>query len=281
MMLIADSGSTKTSWCLTHDDGSCDTCVTSGINPFHIGQNEIVRLLNAEFSINKTDVTKICFYGAGCASEQQQQILKKSLAAYFGNVVSQVYSDLLAAAHALCGWSQGIACILGTGSNSCVYDGQAIMRHVSPLGFILGDEGSGADLGKRLLNGIFKQQFATSVHDAFFAAHPQSVTEMLEHVYRKPFPSRYLAQYVPFIAAHIGFPDMAELVRDSFLDFFGKNVMLYPEAKHLPVHFTGGVAFIFGEQLRKAANSLGLTVGNIIRDPMPALIEYHRNAADL
>jgi N-acetylglucosamine kinase-like BadF-type ATPase len=282
MILIADSGSTKASWCLIRRNGSLDTCVTSGINPFHIEKNEIVHLLNRELSIDKTGVTKICFYGAGCASASQQQILREAFAAYFGDVTFEIYSDLLAAAHALCGKSQGIACILGTGSNSCVYDGQAIIRHVSPLGFILGDEGSGADLGKRLLNGIFKQQFAPSVNNTFFASyHPTNIAETLEHVYQKPFPSRYLAQYTTFIAAHIGFPDMAELVHSSFCDFFQKNVMSYPEAKYLPVHFIGGVAFAFEKQLRKAANSFGLTAGKIIRDPMPMLVEHHRNCTDL
>ncbi|MDR1866079.1 MAG: ATPase [Bacteroidales bacterium] len=276
MILIADSGSTKTTWCLPDENAGWESCTTSGINPFFLEGEDIVRLLRTEFSLAREGITSVRFYGAGCALPEKKRIVAEALAACFDVADIAVYSDLLAAAHSLCGNSPGIACILGTGSNSCRYDGQEIVQNVSPLGFILGDEGSGAVLGRKLLSGVLKNQFPASLREAFFASYPATVAEILENVYRKPFPNRYLAQYARFIASHSDVPEMRKLLHDSFCEFFQKNVMQYAQACHFPVHFTGSIAFFFREHLVRAAQSFGLTVGKISAEPMPGLIKYYQ-----
>ena len=277
MILIAESGSTRTTWCIVRDNDLVETCYTSGINPFFLGEEDIRKLLNIEFSLPKTDIASIFFYGAGCGFPDKQKMLFDVLSSYFGTTDVEVNSDLLAAARSLCKAGEGVACILGTGSNSCLYDGKKIVQNTPPLGFILGDEGSGSYLGKNLLSGIFKNQFPEAIRDDFFTTYPEAVvSEALENVYRKPFPNRYLAQYAKFIANHINHSDIEKMVENGFSEFLRRNVMQYPGVNHLPVHFTGSIAFFFREQLEKTLKSFGLTVGTISQEPMQGLIEYHR-----
>ena len=277
MILIAESGSTRTTWCIVRDNGLVETCYTSGINPFFLGAEEVWKLLETEFSLPKNDISSVSFYGAGCGFPDKQQMLFDVLSSCFGTTDVEVNSDLLAAARSLCKAGEGIACILGTGSNSCLYDGKKIVQNTPPLGFILGDEGSGSYLGKNLLSGIFKNQFPEAIRDDFFTAYPEAaVSEALENVYRKPFPNRYLAQYAKFIANHINHTDIEKMVENGFSEFLRRNVMQYPGVNHLPVHFTGSIAFFFREQLEKTLKSFGLTVGTISQEPMQGLIEYHR-----
>ncbi len=275
MFLIADSGSTKTTWCLVNSDKSASTCSTGGINPFQLGLEEIVHLLEAEFTLSRTGISKIWFYGAGCAFADKNQIVANALSHYFG--VSEIFvnSDLLAAAHSLCGDRPGIACIMGTGSNSCYYNGKEIVQNVSPLGYVLGDEGSGNALGKKLLADILKNQLPEEIRNTFFDTYRVTTGEILDNIYRKPFPNRYLAQYARFVADHISYPEMQALASHCFREFFQRNVMQYEAAQQLPVHFTGSIAFYFSEIIKKTACEFGLTVGNISQEPMPGLIKYH------
>ena len=267
MMLIAESGSTRTTWCIVRDDGLVETCYSSGINPFFLGAEEIRILLDTEFSLPKVDISSVFFYGAGCAFPDKQQMLFDVLSSCFGTTDLEVNSDLLAAARSLCKAEEGIACILGTGSNSCLYDGKKIVQNTPPLGFILGDEGSGSYLGKNLLSGIFKNQFPEVLRDDFLASYPEmAVSEALENVYRKPFPNRYLAQYAKFAACHINNPDIEKMVENGFSEFLRRNVLQYPGANRLPIHFTGSIAFFFREQLEKILKSFGLTIGTISQE---------------
>lgn len=275
MLLIADSGSTKTTWCLVGRDKSTSTCSTGGINPFQSGLEDIVRLLETEFTLPRTGISKIWFYGAGCAFADKNRIVADALSQYFGTAEIHINSDLLAAAHSLCGNQPGIACIMGTGSNSCYYNGNEIVQNVSPLGYVLGDEGSGNALGKKLLSDILKNQLPEEIRNVFFDAYRVTTGEILDNIYRNPFPNRYLAQYAKFVAAHISYPEMQALASNCFREFFQRNVMQYEAAKHLPVHFTGSIAFHFGEVIKKTAGDFGLTVGDISQEPMPGLIEYH------
>ena len=276
MLLLADSGSTKTTWRTVGCDKNAHTCTTGGINPFQSGLDEIVYLLETEFTLPHTGISQIWFYGAGCAFPDKNRMVANALSRYFG--VSEIYvnSDLLAAAHSLCGKTQGIVCILGTGSNSCYYDGQKIVQNVSPLGYVLGDEGSGSALGRKLLSDILKNQLPATICNLFFDTYRVTIGDILDNVYRKPFPNRYLAQYAKFVSGNIGYPEMQTLAGNCFRDFFQRNVMQYEAARQLPVHFTGSIAFYFSEIIKKIAGEFGLAIGNISQDPMAGLVEYHQ-----
>jgi len=275
MFIIAESGSTKTNWRLIGRDDSSAACTTGGINPFLMGFDEMVRLLEAEFTLPRIGIAKIWFYGAGCAFPDKNRTVADALAQYFGASDIQVASDLLAAARSLCGSSPGIACILGTGSNSCYYDGREIAKNVSPLGYVLGDEGSGNAIGRKLLSDILKNQLPAAVRDLFFDECQTTVAEILDNVYRKPFPNRYLAQFARFVSANIELPELKALAGGCFREFFSRNVMQYEEAKRLPVHLTGSVAFHFSEIVKSVAGEFGLTIGDIRQDPMDGLVRHH------
>jgi len=274
-LLIADSGSTKTTWRLIDRDKDARSCTTGGMNPFQLRMDEMTHLLETEFTLPHTGISKIWFYGAGCAFPEKNRIVADALTRYFGACDVQVDSDLLAAARSLCAKSQGIVCIMGTGSNSCYYNGQEIVQNVSPLGYVLGDEGSGNALGRKLLADILKNQLPETIRNLFFDTYPVTVGEILDNVYRKPTPNRYLAQFAKFVSANIAYPEMQKMASDCFREFFRRNVMQYEAAKRLPVHFTGSIAFHFSEIIRETACEFGLTAGNITREPMAGLVDYH------
>jgi glucosamine kinase len=276
MILIADSGSTKTSWCLCNkQDLSTRFLLTSGINPYYQDEQEILDVLRKEFTSVPVFVESVYFYGAGCANPTVNEKVRNALVNWFKAEHAEVGSDLLAAARSLCGRQPGIACILGTGSNSCYYDGTEIIEHVSPLGFILGDEGSGAVLGKNLLADVLKNQLPDSIIDHFYEVHPISQDEIMENIYRKPFPNRYAARFTRFILENIGEPELRKLVIKQFELFFERNVLQYQTVFHLPVHFSGSIAYHFRDILKEVADSRGLQTGKIIMEPMEGLVDYH------
>jgi len=275
MFLIAESGSTKTTWRLSGHNKNNDTCVTGGINPFQSGLDEISHLLETEYMLPHTQISKIWFYGAGCAFPDKNRIVAEALSRYFSISEIEINSDLLAAARSLCGHRPGIACILGTGSNSCYYNGQEIVQNISPLGYVLGDEGSGNALGRKLLADILKNQLPATIRELFFNTYHVTTGEILDHIYRKPFPNRYLAQYAHFVSANIACPEMQTLAYNCFREFFSRNVMQYETAKQLPVHFTGSIAFYFSEIIKTIAGEFGLMAGNISQEPMEGLVRYH------
>jgi len=274
MILIADSGSTKTTWSLCKDGKQIKTCTTSGINPFYLEKQEIFRILQGESLFLESGIETIFFYGAGCIPPRVS-VVSEALKEYFGIENVNVNTDLLGAARSLCGNQPGIACILGTGSNSCFYDGEKIISNISPLGFILGDEGSGAALGKKLLADILKNQFPEEIKNDFFAQYPQSPAEILENVYRKPFPNRYLAQFAVFLAKHIENPAISKIIDSSFDEFIERNIMQYPECKTNKISFTGSVAYYFRDNLERALERQGLNLGTITQSPMEGLILKH------
>lgn len=276
MILLVDSGSTKATWHLVGSKDSFNTCTTGGINPFLLEVDEIVHLLATEFSLPSTGISTIWFYGAGCAFPDKNKLIADALSRYFGICEIHVNSDLLGAARSLCGTNPGIICILGTGSNSCYYNGQEIVNNVSPLGYVLGDEGSGNALGRKLLADLLKNQLPAKICTLFYDTFHTTVGEILDNVYCKPFPNRYLAQYARFISANIACPEMQTLVSNCFRDFFRRNVMQYEATLRLLVHFTGSVAYHFSDILKITANEFGLTVGNILQNPIPGLIDYHK-----
>lgn len=277
MILIADSGSTKTTWCLA-GDGQQERRViqTSGINPYYQQETDIFEKLSHEFPQEKWDIKAIYFYGAGCTSQAVNQVVANPLSGFFGTPEVHVFSDLMAAARSLCGRQPGIACILGTGSNSCYYDGENIAKQVSPLGFLLGDEGSGAVLGRTLLSDVLKNQLPAGLITLFYEEYRTTPAEIMENIYKKPFPNRYAAQFSRFLYQHIGQPEIQELVSNGFRAFFIRNVLQYPEALLYPVHFSGSIAFYFSDILTQTAVSLGIQTGKIVKDPIEGLVDYHQ-----
>lgn len=187
----------------------------------------------------------------------------------------EVNTDMLAAARGLCGHDSGIACIMGTGSNSCYYDGKSIVTNVSPLGFILGDEGSGSCLGKLLVGDILKNQMTPELKEKFLKQFDLTPADIIDRVYRKPFPNRFLASLSPFLAQNLGEPCVRALVLNSFKAFLKRNVMQYEDYQHQKVHFIGSVAFYYKEVLAEAAKEMGIQLGAIIKSPMEGLIKYH------
>lgn len=277
MILIADSGSTKTTWCLLdRESGKKEIILTAGINPFYQDADTIIKALEAEFSSKERNFDAIYFYSAGCANPSISKVAFNALDHFFNTTILEIESDLMAAAHALCGTTEGIACILGTGSNSCHYNGKEVVENVSPLGFILGDEGSGAVIGKKLLADILKKQLPDQVRQAFFNKYKTDSAEILENIYKKPFPNRYAAGFTKFISEYKSEQALQQLVTQSFDEFLTRNVLQYNKAKDLPVHFTGSIAYYFRDLLSVALEKRQLKLGNIIKDPIEGLIEFHQ-----
>ncbi len=279
MILIADSGSTKTDWCLADETRSI-AFKTTGINPYFQTDDEIRRILSREVleRLPITEITEVCFYGAGCATPSQCRMIAGLLQYVIGCEQVEVNSDLLGAARALCGNEPGIACILGTGSNSCYYDGKGIARQVPPLGFILGDEGSGADLGRRLVADCLKGELSEPLQERFFSRFQLSREQIMQAVYKEPFPNRFLASLSPFIAENLDEPEMRTLAIDAFTSFFRRNVLHYPQGEK--VHMVGSVAYYYRPVLQEVARSLSLTTGKILSAPLTELVKYHLNAAN-
>lgn len=220
-----------------------------------------------------TEFTTIYFYGAGCIPEKTN-IVKTALAQNFPKANILVESDLLGAAHALCGKTAGIACILGTGSNSCFYDGEKITANISPLGYILGDEGSGAVLGKRLVGDLLKHQLPDDLCQDFLKEYDLTPALILDKVYRQPLANRFLAGLTPFLFAHKHRPEIRNLLISCFTDFFTRNVMQY-EYHDILVHFTGSIAFFFQEEVKEAALRLNVSIGKVLKSPLEGLKDYH------
>ena len=279
MRLIADSGSTKTDWCLTNVQCSGPTavCATQGINPFHQSSSDIRQILTSELVPQlppQAVVDEICFYGAGCTKEKSV-IVAEALRAIFA-LCPHIFvgSDMLGAARALCQHEAGIACILGTGANSCYYDGTDIVSNVSPLGYILGDEGSAAYIGKRLVGDVLKCQFSPEVCDLFFQETHLDGPSIINKVYREPMPNRFLGQTSQFCQHHRDNPEIHRFLLDCFTQFFIRNVKNY-HRDDLPIHFVGSIAAVYEAELRDAATSLGLSIGKIIKAPLEGLLAYH------
>lgn len=275
MILIADGGSTKTEWCLVDDGQIIEQILTEGTNPFFQTMEDICSMVEKHIvpKLNGKDVEAVYFYGAGCAFPDKNEQVRAGIAKHIKAPI-HVNSDLLGAARALCGTSSGIACILGTGSNSCYYNGNAIINNVSPLGFILGDEGSGAVIGKLFVNACLKNQLTPGIKERFLSETNLDAGTIIDKVYKQSFPNRFLASLSPFIIKNLDDPTIYKLVVASFKDFFLKNVMQY-DYKSNKVHFVGSIAHYYAKALNEAANEMGIEIGAVNRTPMESLIEYH------
>lgn len=277
MILIADSGSTKTSW-LFFDGKTNLELKTSGINPFFRNTEDIVDELEKELIPNvDTTVKEIYFYGAGIINAEKGEVVGNALKTLFPKAMVEVQSDLLAAARALLKHNNGIACIMGTGSNSCMYNGKEITHKVPPLGFILGDEGSGAVLGRKLLGDFLKGLMPVQLSEKFKSQFPFSYPEMLERVYKTERPNKFLAQFVPFIKENIEEGYCRILVEQSFDEFVRRNIMQYKNCEEEQICFVGSVAYYFQDLLRSVLDKWNLKSGVIVKEPLKGLMEFHLN----
>lgn len=263
--LIADSGSTKTGWLL-----GAQRVQTQGLNPFHLTDEAIMAVLTQELLPQLTDtapVQAVRFYGSG-VTPQQQQRMEALLKTVFPQAVTiEARSDMLGAARALCGSGEGLACILGTGANSCLYDGQRIVANVPPLGYVLGDEGSGAVLGRMFLNALYKGRLPQTLVSVFEQSTGLTMPQVIERVYRQPLANRFLASLAPFIHQHTKEPGVQHLVVQNFRTFISHNVKPYGRPD-LPLSAVGSIAFFFRDQLQEAATAEGYTLGQVLRSPL-------------
>ena len=306
MMLIADSGSTKTDWAWIENGTIVHRVTTAGINPVHQGEEEIGKVVEQLFprkdegrrtKENSTDIREniscttetqsispsslllppsstVFFYGAGCIPEKKG-VVEKVLRKVFPDADRiEVESDLLGAARAVCQHQEGLACILGTGSNSCLYDGEKIVGNIPPLGYILGDEGSGAVLGKLFLNALFKGALTDGMKEDFLQSSGLSYPEIIQRVYRQPMANRFLASTSLYISEHLDVPALRELVKQNFRDFFHKNIAQY--GRHdLPVGAIGSIAYHYRDLLQEVAEEKGYKLSTVAKSPMEGLVTYH------
>ena len=306
MMLIADSGSTKTDWAWIENGTIVHRVTTAGINPVHQGEEEIGKVVEQLFprkdegrrtKENSTDIREniscttetqsispsslllppssiVFFYGAGCIPEKKG-VVEKVLRKVFSDADRiEVESDLLGAARAVCQHQEGLACILGTGSNSCLYDGEKIAGNIPPLGYILGDEGSGAVLGKLFLNALFKGALPDCMKEDFLQSSGLSYPEIIQRVYRQPMANRFLASTSLYISEHLDVPALRELVKQNFRDFFHKNIAQY--GRHdLPVGAIGSIAYHYRDLLQEVAEEKGYKLSTVAKSPMEGLVAYH------
>lgn len=298
MILIADSGSTKTDWTLLHDSGQrtdqvfMATFKTQGISPIHQSPADIRQILAQELKSQLSTFSRaqlvnskilesplltniqIFFYGSGC-TPAHVPMMKQMLGEVFSSQKVEVYSDLMAAARALCGKEEGIACILGTGANSCLYDGEKIVQNTPPLGYILGDEGSGAVLGRLFINAIFKNPQFADIRDTYLQETGLTMPIIINKVYREPLANRFLASTSSFIYQHLDNALLRQLVINNFRAFFQHNIIQY-QRRDLSIHAIGSIAWYYKEELREAAEKEGFSMGKVLRTPMEGLIRYHQ-----
>ncbi|MDD6868320.1 MAG: ATPase [Candidatus Limisoma sp.] len=278
MILIADCGSTKIDWCILKGDKLVKQFFTTGVNALLMPEDKIRATFETELKpqVEGSEIFEVYYYGAGCLSEEICSNVSRSIASVIPSATTiSVNSDLLAAARALCGRNPGIACILGTGSNSCYYDGEKICDNVSPLGYILGDEGSGAVLGKLLVGDVLKKQLPAELCEKFLKQFNLDRMKIIENVYKKPAPNRFLASLSPFLIQNIEEPAIHRLVLNAFKSFFVRNIENYANFKEVPVSFVGSVGFYYREVLDEAAKALDITIGTVIKSPMEGLLKYH------
>lgn len=280
MKLIADCGSTKVEWSVTDMGRDVKQIFTSGFNVLMITEEEISQYLDDELVSQLGDLTEsiseIYFYGSGCVDEDVCRTMRRALRNNLPSAtVIEAASDLLGAARALFGHKEGIACILGTGANSGYYNGHEIKDHVSPLGYILGDEGSGAVLGRKLIGDVLKHQLPRELCDRFIDEYNLERSMILRRVYKEPMPNRFLASVTPFLLKNIEEPAIHRLVLNEFKSFFVRNVAQYDRYRELPVSFVGSIAYHYRPVLQEAADALDVRIDTVLKTPMEGLVRYH------
>ena len=274
--LIADSGATKAEWVLIHN-GKKRTLFTQGISPYFLSSAEIADLLKKELvtKLKGAEPDEIYYYGTGCANPANAKIVKQALKKTFPEADIEVQTDLMAAARSVCGREKGIACILGTGSNSCYYNGKKIVKNSPGLGYVLGDEGSGAYLGKKVIQYYLYNTFDEDLRARFDAKFVTTQLEILNNVYKKPLPNRYLATFTMFLAENRGHYMIENIIEDGLNDFFFQHLCKYAEVWKLPVSFVGSVSYGFKDVITDLCSAYEFDLGTILKNPMEGLLKFH------
>jgi glucosamine kinase len=277
-ILVADSGGSKTTWHF-FDGKKGKQITTAGIAPYLITVEALDEIIGQVFKkLNSTNLpTEIFFYGTGCANIDNANKVKKSISKFYKGVKIKVDHDLNAVARSLCQNEKGIACILGTGSNSGVYNGKKITKNSPGTGYILGDEGSGAFLGKIVLQHYLYKTFDAELMKSFDNTFNTSRNEIYENTYRKPLANKYLASFAPFLYAHKGHYMIDNIIMDGLSEFFFMHLITYTEIWNYPIHFSGGIAFAFKEYLADLCTNYGFKMGKVVTEPIKGLVAYHKN----
>jgi N-acetylglucosamine kinase-like BadF-type ATPase len=276
MILVADSGSTKTIWKCTDGAGKVNTVHTAGINPYYNNSDEVVREVSeARAQFSAMHIEEIYFYGAGCSTDKQKGIVSKALAMQFDSELISINTDLLGAARALFQKESGIVCILGTGSGSCIYDGENILKSIPSLGFILGDEGSGAFLGKQFIRDFLREDMPDDLLKIMNEEIGIDKEEVLKHVNQDAMPSKYLAGFSKYIHEYLDYKYMHDLVYSSFENFVQEYVIRYDDFRNFKIGFIGSISVIYEKILKEVLDNYQLELGKIEANPIEGLIEYH------
>ncbi|WP_152268653.1 N-acetylglucosamine kinase [Agriterribacter humi] len=276
--LIADSGATKAEWCLLQGKKK-KSIFTQGISPYFFDTAQITNILEKELlpSLKGIKVDEVYYYGTGCINPNNNQIVKRSIKNIFKELTKvEVTHDVMAAARALYADDKGVACILGTGSSSCYYNGKKIVINKPGLGYVLGDEGSGAYLGKKVLQYYLYNTFDEELTGRFNIKYNIGTTDILESVYKKPLANRYLASFTPFLSENRGHYMIENIIEDALNDFFFHHICKFRESWTLPVSFVGGVSYYFQDVLKELCRSYEFTMGKILKNPMEGLAVYHQ-----
>jgi N-acetylglucosamine kinase-like BadF-type ATPase len=277
-ILIADSGATKCEWCLITDNNRKQVVFTQGISPYFLDAVQVETIIRNELmpSLKNKPVHNIFYYGTGCSNPANAALIKKAINSVFSKAKVEVTHDLMGAARALCGNEKGIACILGTGSNSCFFNGRQVVKNSPGLGYVLGDEGSGAYLGKKVVQYFLYETFDEELRFRFDKMFNTNSVEILENVYKKPLPNRYLARFTLFLADNRGHYMVENIIEDGLNDFFFQHLCKYGESWKNPIHFVGGVAFGFRDVVRELCETYEFELGTILKNPMEGLVKYHK-----
>ncbi|MCC2545307.1 N-acetylglucosamine kinase [Hymenobacter sp. BT175] len=281
MIIIADGGSTKTNWCLLDETGTRVYFNTEGYNPYFIDTAGIVASLdkNLPDTLDRNAVTDLYYYGAGCSAGEKVEIVAEAMRTVFTRARVNVGHDLLAAARALLGFEPGFAAILGTGTNSAIYDGRDVTVNIDSLGYFLGDEGSGSYIGKRLLRDFMRGYLPDGLQEAFFETYGLTNEQIFDHLYNQPLPNRFLASFSRFAYDHNNVSYCREIVLEGFETFFRNLVTHYPSYQDYSFNCVGSVGYNFRDALTQVAQGHGMQVGKIIRSPIDDLVSYHTELA--
>lgn len=276
---IADSGATKTHWCFLDKTGQAKEVVTGGLNPFMAGEKLIRDCLEKDLYpfIDNTQVTHLFFYGSGCADASKRTVLQAELEGFFRHAEVEIESDLAGAAIALCGKAKGLVAILGTGAATCFYNGERIVRRIASLGYVLGDEGSGARIGIRFLSDYLREGMPEDLREEFAPFCPYPLPEIIDQVYHGQQVGRMLGEMAVFASLHNAHPYVRQVLDDEFRAFFAKQVKPYGELlKETELNLLGSVAFHAQDSIREVAESFGVRVGKVLKGPMEGLLAYYR-----
>jgi glucosamine kinase len=278
MIVVADSGSSKTDWVFIGADGIGHHVSTAGFNPVLHDEARISAELSVRFEGSPflQSVRQVYFYGSGCWDEKRSSVIVRALQPFLPNAVIRVEHDLLGAARAACGKEPGIACILGTGSNSCLYDGRDVIDNVTNLGYLLGDEGSGTHMGKMIIRAFFYRELPPDLDRDMQMMFPGGKTDVLDKIYGAPNPNLFLASFSAWIGERIDHPYLQDLVQRAFGKFIDRQPLKYEGSRELPIHFVGSLAFYFKAQLQACLDERGLHMGNIVPKPIDQLVAFHQ-----